>query len=99
MPIDYSTAARRSAERAVAAGRRRYRRDIHLPSLLRRDAAAFGSAEPEATLAIVEALANAQRRERALAGRWTYDLNRHIGLVQALAAERDALARLKTPLP
>ena len=83
----------------MASGRKHYRRGIHLPALLRKDAAAFGSAEPAATEAVIEALAGAQRRERALAGRWTYDLNRHIGLAQALAAERDALARIKTPLP
>ena len=51
--------------------------------------------EPETTRAIVLKLARALRTERARgrAGHWTYDLNRHIGLLQALKAEQERLAR------
>jgi len=45
-----------------------------------------------ATQAIVDRLARALRGERARAGHWTYDLNRHIGLAQAHTAERARLA-------
>jgi hypothetical protein len=40
------------------------------------------------------ALRAARRRGRA--GHWTYDLNRHIGLVQAFRAERAALSGRRT---
>ena len=47
-----------------------------------------------ATRAIIRLLAGAMRGEsaRGKAGHWTYDLNRHIGLLQALRAERGRLA-------
>ncbi len=47
-----------------------------------------------ATRAIIRLLARAMRGERARgrAGHWTYDLNRHMGLLQALRAERERLA-------
>ena len=50
--------------------------------------------EPETTRRIVLKLARALRVERARgrAGHWTYDLNRHIGLLQALKAEQERLA-------
>jgi hypothetical protein len=50
--------------------------------------------EPETTRRIVLKLARALRVERARgrAGHWTYDLNRHIGLMQALKAEQERLA-------
>lgn len=46
---------------------------------------------------LVERLARALREERrrGQAGHWTYDLNRHIGLMQALAAERRLLRALR----
>ena len=45
---------------------------------------------------LISRLASALRRERARAGHWTYDLNRHAGLRRALEAEearRRALTR------
>ena len=58
-----------------------------------------GAPEPAETLRIVAAPANAQRRERARAGRRTYNLDRHIGLTLAIRAEREHLGKIKTPLP
>ena len=51
--------------------------------------------DPLATRKIVLSLARALRgeRTRGRAGHWTYDLNRHVGLAQALRAERERLAR------
>jgi hypothetical protein len=50
--------------------------------------------EPQTTRRIVLKLARAIRIERARgrAGHWTYDLNRHVGLMQALKAEQERLA-------
>ncbi len=50
------------------------------------------AAGPEATRTVLKRLASALRSERARAGHWTYDLNRHLGLLQALSAERARLA-------
>jgi hypothetical protein len=52
--------------------------------------------EPQTTRRIVLKLARAIRNERARgsAGHWTYDLNRHVGLMQALKAEQERLATL-----
>ena len=49
----------------------------------------------EAQRAVVARLAKALRgeRRRGQAGHWTYDLNRHIALMQAYRAERTLLAR------
>jgi hypothetical protein len=54
----------------------------------------IAGSEPETTRRIVLKLAHALRVERARgrAGHWTYDLNRHIGLMQALKAEQERLA-------
>ena len=55
----------------------------------------IASDDPLATRRIVLRLARALRgeRTRGRAGHWTYDLNRHVGLAQALRAERERLAR------
>ncbi|MBV8849346.1 MAG: hypothetical protein JOZ16_07145 [Methylobacteriaceae bacterium] len=55
----------------------------------------IAGAEPETTRRIVLKLARALRIERARgrAGHWTYDLNRHIGLMQAMKAEQERLAQ------
>jgi hypothetical protein len=48
---------------------------------------------------IVARLARALRaeRQRGRAGHWSYDLNRHIALAQALDAERRRLEGLNRP--
>lgn len=45
-------------------------------------------------LAVLKRLSRALRRERVLgrAGHWSYSLDRHVGLVRAVAAERRELA-------
>ncbi|MBV1702158.1 MAG: hypothetical protein KGQ46_10100 [Hyphomicrobiales bacterium] len=65
----------------VELGAAHYRRARILPRLL-----------PASTLAasndqIVRDLQNELRKVRARAGHWSYDLNRHISLLQALRAE------------
>jgi hypothetical protein len=76
----------RSAIRAtIAQGARKYERAM-LSRLLPINIGCI-EAGPVATEEIVKRLASALRSERARAGHWTYDLNRHIGLMQAHAAE------------
>ena len=74
----------------VRAGAGQYDRQRMLPRLIAAgpDEVGADSAPPGAH--ILRLLARALRQERALgrAGHWTYDLNRHIGLAQAYAAER-----------
>ena len=61
-----------------------------LPRLIPLGLGRLPEAEPDRSRAILRLLDQALRAERALgrAGHWTYDLNRHIGLMQAFKAER-----------
>jgi hypothetical protein len=81
------------------AGQQRYERARHLPWLARATPDEIASSDPEVTRAIVARLARALRaeRRRGRAGHWTYDMNRHIALTQALAAERQRLGRISPP--
>jgi len=86
-----------SAGNAVAAleraGAENYDRVRHLPWLARATPDELASRDPAVTRMIVARLSRALRaeRRRGRAGHWTYDLNRHIALSQALAAERRRL--------
>jgi len=88
----------RAVAGTVAAGVEPYRRDRHLPRLIPLTPKELADTRPEARRAILTRLARALRAEgnRGRAGHWTYDLNRHIGLKQAYAAER-ALLGERTP--
>jgi len=91
-------ALRRRAIRAitetVAAGVEPYDRARHLPRLIPIEPDLLADGSTENRRRIVAALARALRaeRNRGRAGHWTYDLNRHIALKQAYAAERRLLA-------
>ncbi|MGH6925497.1 MAG: DUF6477 family protein [Propylenella sp.] len=92
---------RRRAEAAidvtVRAGANAYDRRRDLPGLIRLQLQA-GEAEAivdvEAIVARLESALRAERN-RARSGHWTYDLNRHIALLQAHRAERERLTTLK----
>ncbi|MCB1489479.1 MAG: hypothetical protein KDJ88_18725 [Bauldia sp.] len=73
-----------------------YQRERHLPRLAPVTARQLADDAPETQRYIVARLVRALRAERSRgrAGHWTYDLNRHIALKQALAAERRRLADL-----
>ncbi len=88
-----------AVEATVRAGAILYRRSVHLPRLLRLFPSEIPTEEPAATRFIVARLGCAARQERrrARSGHWAYDLNRHIALMQALAAERRHLARETGP--
>jgi len=87
--------ARRSLAGVVAAGVEAYRREPHLPRLIGVSEEHLIDVSPNAQRAIVARLARALRaeRNRGRARHWTYDLNRHIGLMQAYAAERSRTVR------
>lgn len=95
-PVSLHEGAARAVAATIRAGSIRYSRRMHLPRLLRLFRAEIPAAEPEATRFILGRLTVEARRERrrASAAHWTYDLNRHIALMQALEAERLHLADL-----
>jgi hypothetical protein len=91
---DLRRRAARSVAKAVAAGVEPYDRMRHLPRLIPIAPDRLGDGSRENQRRIVARLARALRaeRNRGRAGHWTYDLNRHIGLKQAYAAEQRLLA-------
>ncbi|SHO66210.1 hypothetical protein SAMN02745172_02865 [Pseudoxanthobacter soli DSM 19599] len=72
----------------------RYDRQLMLPRLLPLMPREIADLSVAGRWHVVRLLVRALRRERrdGAAGRWTYDPNRHLGLRQALDAERRALA-------
>jgi hypothetical protein len=83
--------------RAVRAGASLYVRERDLPGLVRLNpfmcSASDSLGNAEAIIARLECALRAERK-RARAGHWTYDLNRHIALRQALLAESERLSAL-----
>ena len=79
----------------VKRGGEAYERHGMLPRLLPIDPTDLETATPALTRRICLLLARALRAERTRgrAGHWSYDLNRHLGLLQAYRAERAALTR------
>jgi hypothetical protein len=90
----FRRAAYRAVDSAIANGSDAYERSRMLVRLLPVGPDEIAGAEPETTRRIVLKLVRALRTERARgrAGHWTYDLNRHFGLLQALKAEQERLA-------
>jgi hypothetical protein len=86
--------AYRAVDSVIADGSEAYDRGRMLPRVLPLGPDDISGREPETTRRIVLKLARALRLERARgrAGHWTYDLNRHIGLMQAMKAEQERLA-------
>ena len=84
------TALRHSLEAGVAA----YDRRRMLPRLIGVGPDLIGDETPEGRRRILRMLGRALRGERCRgrAGHWTYSLDRHVGLVQAIRAEGRALA-------
>lgn len=89
--------ATEAIDRTVRAGARSYDRRRDLPALIRTDPFASPPDTPEGVAKVVARIERALRaeRNRARSGHWTYDLNRHIALHQALAAETRLLAKLR----
>jgi hypothetical protein len=76
----------------VAGARATYDRHRALPRLIAFDVRDLSNSGPALDAAIRARLKRALRaeRRRGIAGHWTYDLSRHVGLMQALAAEEAA---------
>lgn len=91
--------AARSLDGVSAAGVEAYDRLRHLPRLLPLEPFELRDQSTATRRRIVNRLARALRaeRNRGRAGHWTYDLNRHIGLRQAYAAERRSLGAGERP--
>jgi hypothetical protein len=79
--------------RTVAVGAVQYDRAQHLSRVLPVGPDEIADISASGRRAILKRLARALRaeRNRGRAGHWTYDLNRHIALAQAYAAESAAL--------
>jgi len=92
-----SAGAAAALDCTVRAGARSYDRRRDLPALIRTDPFAPPPDTPEGVAEVVARIERALRaeRNRARSGHWTYDLNRHIALHQALAAETRLLAELR----
>jgi hypothetical protein len=90
-------AFRAAAASALADARRAgaaiYDRERALPRLIAIDPRELREGGPEIRRRIVARLIRALRaeRRRGIAGHWAYDLNRHLALTQALAAEDRSL--------
>jgi hypothetical protein len=97
LPETFRTAAGRAVTATVRAGADAYGRARDLPTLIRVDPSDRRADTPEGTELILSRLERALRaeRNRARAGHWTYDLNRHIALRQAWLAETERLAAVK----
>jgi hypothetical protein len=91
-------AASRAFSRIASAGSAHYDRALHLPRILPVGPQEIADVSEGGRRAILRRLARALRaeRNRGRAGHWTYDLNRHIALTQAYAAERAALSRVRS---
>jgi hypothetical protein len=81
--------ARQSLAKVRAAGSDSYDRSRHLARLLPIGPDEIADESPAARRTILARLSRALRaeRNRGRAGHWTYDLNRHLALSQAYAAE------------
>ncbi len=80
----------------IAGGIAGWERERMLPRLVAVGPEELADDGRSGRLTILRRILSALRGERARgrAGHWSYSLDRHIGLVQALAAERRALAAL-----
>lgn len=91
-------AAASSVGTSIRAGALLYDRTRDLPKLIRLDPLGYDTtlttADAAAIVARLKAALRAER-QRARAGHWTYDLNRHIALRQAFVAESECLAALR----
>lgn len=81
--------ARQSLVQVMAGGSDSYDRSRHLARLLPIGPEEIADESPAARRAILAKLSRALRaeRNRGRSGHWTYDLNRHLALSQAYAAE------------
>ena|GEM_PF-3168174 len=87
---------RASLNRLIAAGSARYDRERHLPRLIAIHPDELNNPDAALQRDIVQRLNRALHGERrkARSANWSYDLNRHIALMQAYKAELETLGSL-----
>ncbi|MBI1980843.1 MAG: hypothetical protein HYS63_04670 [Methylocystis sp.] len=90
----FAAAAGAGLDAALAAGQRGYDRASALARFHRLSPETIASESPDAARAALKEIERAMRAERARRGHWSYDLNRHIGLLVAHRAETARLNRL-----
>jgi hypothetical protein len=91
----FATEAAAALSAALRAGAAVYDRRQFLTRFPRLSRVAIDSADPDAARIVLREIEGALRKERARAGHWTYDLNRHIGLLTAFRAEEERLRQLE----
>lgn len=92
-----SSAAKRIFGPMAEAGATTYRRARDLPKLIPLWPHELDDRSEEGRRRVLAKLRSALRaeRRRALSGHWSYDLNRHLGLLSAYKGELAGLSRLK----
>lgn len=90
----FAAAAGDALDAALVAGQRGYDRASALARFHRLSPETIASESPDAARAALKEIERAMRAERARRGHWSYDLNRHIGLLVAHRAETARLNRL-----
>ena len=96
-PIPRHTGLYLSTRRGMALPR--FSREAQLPKLLGLWPSELRDYSKTGTGRIIALLRKAIRseRRRGQSGHWTYDLNRHLALAEALKAERERLSELQGP--
>jgi len=91
------SAARRIFGPMAEAGAAVYLRSRDLPKLIALWPHELDDPSPEGCRRVLVKLRSALRaeRRRALSGHWSYDLNRHLGLISAYRGELASLSRLE----
>lgn len=87
-------AAAGALEAALDAGLKDYDRRRALARFHRLTPETVAAETPQAARAVLRELQGALRAERARIGHWSYDLNRHIGLLVAWRAEKARCDRI-----
>ena len=87
--------AKSALNTAIDASLSGYNRRLALSRLPRLSIETILDETEDAAKRVVQEIERALRRERARAGHWTYDLNRHIALHVAHRAETARLAQLR----
>jgi hypothetical protein len=93
-PDPLARRARDAMQSRLAASAGAYRRRDFLRSFHRLSSETIAAETVDAARVVLREIERALRAERARAGHWTYDLDRHIGLVVAHRAEQERAARL-----
>lgn len=91
--------ARDAVEATLDASAAGYRRGEFLGRFHRLSPETIAAETPEAARAVLRELERALRSERARAWHWSYDLDRHIGLLVACRAEKARAARIDALAP